>query len=945
MANFKNHNENYDKIVDKLDAKEDQIYIILNNLAKTNQKMKNRILAMKYVERQKLIKEIRDSWEEINEKTVEKAIEKHTKLETLNKINIPSKKEIVIKAREEIDKQIKSKVKLPGMLWGLWDWIANWLTSSIWYSLDKKMLESNNMTQELFEEKHWKPSWFNIWGWFKNMISSLALSAFWWDKIDELIGKITSSAWSFPTTVAAAWAWMVAAWSTFKESVGANGGKVLEAKEKVKNKVDEVKEWVKSKKEKANNKPTVVEKLMQDKKKTIPFSTWNSMLRWLSWITFENSNLKLNKINNILSLKSISKIKNIYSYDREKIDFLNSLKGENKLDDNEKKPFDKILKIFSDRNDSDTPRYLDITMKSKYLESIIKPNDKLNESLVKNIEWGKTRLDEILKLSENNKDNNDWWEELTYQEISILHFYSLPALWLISTWALSSVFLEMSKNIWGFLTNWINLDKIKESWNDIMSGKIITVIFSEDDTWWINLTKWNRVEKLFKNIKLNDKEKIQLEELIEFKDYILWKFLNEDKLCLKWHKETFKKNIDYKWILSLYWIMWGVKDFSSLSPTNKMTTVLWVFEVLGSGSMLTMHWVWNKTEAHSYLWNYYSEITNEDSKTFNEDDREIFEVYKDRFFDILAPYYLAQNSAALWFIDEHLVETMLVWWIWWTWSLLLSNHLSKKWWKVLKWWLVKTSTLNIKWGWALKILWWTGIIFWLGAATREYYKSQKIDFSEQQKELEKALESRDFKELEKYFEKVKANTKVINVDWSNEKIYYFNWPNKDWENENGVFFYKGEAYTTWWISSKKDIIDIYEEKMEFSEKVLKIWKSLWSSISSSWEWTSTWKVNIDWKSIPYSISKVDWEYLIIWEWKDTIKIKFSEIAKHIWDKTKENKSKAQKLDETISDGEHNNLILELLYDKETNQEYIPIKEYPNDWKTLVLFKEKIEEAN
>jgi len=61
MANFKNHNENYDKIVDKLDAKEDQIYIILNNLAKTNQKMKNRILAMKYVERQKLIKEIRDS--------------------------------------------------------------------------------------------------------------------------------------------------------------------------------------------------------------------------------------------------------------------------------------------------------------------------------------------------------------------------------------------------------------------------------------------------------------------------------------------------------------------------------------------------------------------------------------------------------------------------------------------------------------------------------------------------------------------------------------------------------------------------------------------------------------------------------------------------------------------------------------------------------------------
>jgi len=47
------------------------------------------------------------------------------------------------------------------------------------------------------------------------------------------------------------------------------------------------------------------------------------------------------------------------------------------------------------------------------------------------------------------------------------------------------------------------------------------------------------------------------------------------------------------------------------------------------------------------LWNYYSEITNEDSKTFNEDDREIFEVYKDRFFDILAPYYLAQNSAAL----------------------------------------------------------------------------------------------------------------------------------------------------------------------------------------------------------------------------------------------------------------------------------------------------------
>ena len=444
-------------------------------------------------------------------------------------------------------------------------------------------------------------------------------------------------------------------------------------------------------------------------------------------------------------------------------------------------------------------------------------NQKENTSIKEKL--GSRRFNEISAMLENSSYSYD---KLHIQELSILYVYTIP-----------SIANNTFKNFWEWLLDWIGevvwVWKELIVWEDVFSQEFVSKVGIE--SWWWNID-YSAEDFQF----TNPKDISSFNALSRYKDYVLDKnngLLNNPKLLLSSkQQELLRGKMNYRWILAIHGITWGMK-IEELSPVN-LPLIAWLLhEIISSWKTAS-----DSLEATNYLRNFSTNILTAQSwsKIFTRDELTVMNIYKDKMLDMTVRIYMKEIYWALgyvWVNEENIWNIALgVWWAWvaarHAWKTWINKSLAKNKYPYLSklafrtWWMWILSSLALSW---ISIAW-------------KVWERDAFD-----KDFEQAHKSWNSQAVIDILETVKDSITTFST-FEKEEIHFINYP-----EQVPYVVYKWITYDLRLFDKSWSIQDSWIGEVAMS--------ILWSMAFISKDTAISGK---DIKTI-----SLDWDNLILWE--------------------------------------------------------------------------------
>lgn len=459
-----------------------------------------------------------------------------------------------------------------------------------------------------------------------------------------------------------------------------------------------------------------------------------------------------------------------------------------------------------------------------------------NENFINwKIKW--ERISELKDMISKNKFDH---EKLTLNEISILLFAWTNTLWILG--------LSQTKNIFewvkGYLTddNGMNFDNMKDElitkrkW--LISDRLFkwfTELWWDFWFWWKTYLDNETLRKKFEKYPQEDKN--QLEKIINFKDWLLNWFLNENKNLLVEldYNEDFKNSLDYRWVILLYLALaWN----ESLDKSSSFDLSA-IYKIISTIINWWDHWKWS-----AYLSSVVEYIASEDKNNiFTKEEKKWLEIVWSKLTLDWLRISVNQLKDKLWF-TQILFNDNIAWSVWTT---VAGYGIFKYAWRIIP--QARLLWLTISWLWLTSLF---TDMYWMKSSLLDDIRSLDIAWK-------KDLDLGDYK---KQIDKINNNIKTeeIEVDWKNEKVSYYSW--KKWLE----VIYKNEIYR----------LDTWPNPLDKDFSLSDIWSQLPSEkiISSDID-------NYKWKEIDFSQISFSKDKIIFWTWDDVLTLDNSKIKESL----------------------------------------------------------------
>lgn len=568
--------------------------------------------------------------------------------------------ETVENKKQEIKNAFKEKIKKVPVIGWLLVWLYNWVEDS---------------EKEVKDEWFWKKTKKSFLWW----VGGIVLWTVWWFFGYKKFKEELKGIWENATAVAETVTWEIEkAWDVVWEKVAEWTEQVWQAVTKAKEKV---------------------ENLITPEKRRNAYSTWwLFLIKSLSWVSFEKTDTSAKPVYDKLKSISLKDIKKSYSKYYESNDYKTLLSElwltniANKKDETWVKKA--VLSIVSDNS---------INIISSRLKNF---KELLNDKDVKEKFWTEF-IDNITKKSS--------YEELTLDEISFLFALSTPSfvkeiwVWISSTiWWL---YWDVSSEIW----------ELKKEFEEKRETVISTQLFSNMLNKWFwtkGLITKNQDEVINEFWSwLREDEKAQLIKIIEFKDLIINRIKNDNKLNFGMtdFSTKFEENLTYSSIFELYLLLnWNVNKLDSIDLVQKMGTLFIIRDSFKDDKLKGEYEWFILTEIKKTIDNKPSILTIEESLFLQTHIQKFTKNIFDDYIKIITEFregmkpvvkselenvlwteipneannyweYIALASAAgvLWKIKKFTPAWLMwTWIIWiWTWgaSILSETQLYKEW--------------------------------------------------------------------------------------------------------------------------------------------------------------------------------------------------------------------------------------------------------------------------
>ena len=778
-----------------------------------------------------------------------------------------------------------AKPKITKALWLDWLWssIKKFLSSSVELAFKKKLLWSED-----FNKKH-PTSWLSPF----DMIGQFLKISFWniitgmSPKVSNILNwianisapsisqsTVTSAASTTAATVVAAWAtvWATATTKTWWPILKTVVEWAWSAAETVVETAEDLTQWAKEfvgmwwekqtpKKQEAQKvKIDTIEKYIGERPK---YLFWSKILLWLS-NEKQEKNVDQEIVLKWLENKTYSELYHIlWPNDQRETILWNSASKE------QQNMLETVVKGFLSIN---TKRLLGFQMKQPHLRNTIRTqSNEINEGLIPYfIRPNETDSDarERLGILATAHDTIEW-ENYTVKELSTLYLQWIPVLRLPrqNEW-LSSI----SWKWLGFLSQWI-LPKELDSINgdevfpsDIINGILTSYNWPSTIMGWKDLmyTVENSAFRTKVLSKIDPKNITHLDALINFKEKIFnsdekattsSSFLHHPKLNLtQEQKYTFKNNLNYKWIIWLYWVLGWNPDLNEINPVNLPILVWLIWEIIASWSPENEKVAFEYTTSYAktaVMWNTENMLSQE--------EKEIFDIYEEKIIDLVLIAHIREFYKILW-ISLGVFWLSVEWlaigsWVWWVLSYLYGKRHE---WK----WLDKKQLRTLRWTLA-KRTWVVWMLSWAILGWASYYGKDSL-WNRWESEVSKALEEGNIKKVKELIKKhEQALTQYTNSEWENFAIYAY-------PGEPVVVFYKQKLYFP-------TIIDDMET-LEWTDYLTAFWERVmaWALFTSD-KTTRT----IGAKSVDTEQTSFTWDDVILWGSNWNIQISIHELQKKI----------------------------------------------------------------
>lgn len=351
-------------------------------------------------------------------------------------------------------------------------------------------------------------------------------------------------------------------------------------------------------------------------------------------------------------------------------------------------------------------------------------------------------------------------------------------------------------------------------------------------------------------------------------------------------KSMIENRLNYKWVFSLYSVMWWNK-LEDLSSINLPIISFLISEIISSWAEPSSY-----LESSNYLVNFYKTIILWNKDFFTEDEERIFKIYWQKIMDIVALKYLWWFYSNLWIFTDSksLLTTWIVSFAWWAWL----NYLWNKWISraISKWRLPFLSRfakrLWVLWMWAWVIMWGLSVVSWdwdLDKFDRDlgkYYNNNDIKWF-----LETLQKHQDWiKEYEKVQNWEREKVKLVHYDSSSPYIIYkwkpylislFNTTTDlSWDKTNN--WWVNTIVTSVWLVERNTKInwnDISKITFDSKNNQIILWDNYLSVPIDNLLW-GNWqekKINMDLLSkINHLVESINEDYQFsFWTW-ETLKI-------------------------------------------------------------------------
>lgn len=451
-----------------------------------------------------------------------------------------------------------------------------------------------------------------------------------------------------------------------------------------------------------------------------------------------------------------------------------------------------------------------------------KENIKLKEIL-----W-EDRFNEILEMS---KAGDFDYKKLRVHELATLYTYTIP---IFTNGALLWVTSGFSDGVSKLM--WISKDILWWVDNEIFSKKLL---------WRIARLDWSKLmeskDSLLWELNLTEeKDKEDFENLYDFKEYVLWEswLFDTPKLFL-WvnpeYKALLQKNMNYKWVLALYWTMWW-KHLEELNPINIPIVALLLHKIIWKGQLM------NSFTASNYMVDFTKKyfLPKDWEEIITPDEKRIIEIYGESFIDIYIVSRMKGLLSKVWLAVDK--DSLIKAWAISTWVWLTLNFTSNK--------ITKKALAAGKLPFfmrPLKLAWWTWIIWWIALwglwileSTEEWIQKYDVD-------LEKARKEKNLNKI------------ITLMDKYEESILDFERENKAWEKIRGSLnSYNNEAPYI-----------VFDNKIYYIALTTPD-NDLWSRLLEQFgiEKDPEWKIRFEnWKLYIWTAS-LDIESLLVWKWEE-----------------------------------------------------------------------------
>lgn len=557
---------------------------------------------------------------------------------------------------------------------------------------------------------------------------------------------------------------------------------------------------------------------------------------------------------------------------------------------NEAELRDEVLTKLKSR---DIQTLLRVWLSSKSITNIIQPFGKINDKLARLFwnsqeEWVQ-RLQTILNLAMNWDEN--WWQALSFEEISILYIQSIPALRVPIIQGMWSIPGEVKNFFWN-----IDVSASEESFSLIPKSVLERFAKKFSSTTSNAFMSLGSVEELIHQLygeeTPSEEEKKAIEQLFDMQLYLSWKFAEEDKLGMNDdQKQLFLKNLDYAGVISLYTILNGQSNIETLNPVS-FPVLLWtVSKIIGWNSDVNSSYQMNL-----YLWSYMRNALSSSSDLWlSKDEEEVLKIYGYKVMDSMLYAHLDGIAKTMGIPAGALDLDLTEMWLWMIVGWFAANKFGSS---LIARWLDKKIISRT--GWALRRFGLIGMFAWAltGWAGLILEENSSIAFAT---DLEWALNANDGEwDLKKLLDVLELHKNSIHeyplpngekmvvsaYPWEtpfvvmNKTIYNFNiWPAKieDSIKSNWETFLEGRfdpSYIMWMISNLSgmkhtwiiDWVDYRVQKYQNGNIIF-------------WEWSKTHSIPLEiifqiWSEEPGQIWQdiiariTEWENTIPWIWSE-----------------------------------------------------------------------------